>query len=172
MRAYKNRSAHVAVSREQVMIRAKIIGAGGYGGVGIIELLLGHPEAQIACLVDVESVGLPISSLYPHLIGFCDMPITAASDAKAREPVDVTFMATPDGVGMKLAPAELASGAKVIDYSGDFRFNPPESYADYASRIGKDPKHASPHLLAEAVYGLAEMDWRALTPEKRRWGSR
>ena len=45
------------------MIKVKIIGAGGYGGIGIIELLLGHPEAKIACLVDVESVGLSISSL-------------------------------------------------------------------------------------------------------------
>ncbi|MBU0715025.1 MAG: N-acetyl-gamma-glutamyl-phosphate reductase [Verrucomicrobia bacterium] len=149
------------------MIRAKIVGAGGYGGVGIIELLLGHPEAKIACLVDVESVGLPISSLYPHLTGFCDMPITAASDVKASEQVDVTFMATPDGVGMKLAPAELASGAKVIDYSGDFRFNTPESYADYATRIGKDQKHASPQLLAEAVYGLAELHRQALTGKTR-----
>ena len=43
------------------MIRAKIIGAGGYGGVGISELLLKHPGAQIGALVDVENVGKPIS---------------------------------------------------------------------------------------------------------------
>ncbi len=139
------------------MIKAKIIGAGGYGGVGIIELLLGHPQAEIACLVDVENVGAPFSSMYPHLTGFCDLPIVAASDARAHAPVDVTFMATPDGVGMQLAPAELAAGAKIVDYSGDFRFNTPESYADYASRIGRNPKHAAPQLLAEAVYGLAEL---------------
>jgi len=157
--------------QELKMIRVKIVGAGGYGGVGIIELLLGHPEAKIACLVDVESVGVPISNLYPHLVGFCDLPIVAASNAKAQEPVDVVFMATPDGVGMKLAPAELATGAKVIDYSGDFRFNTPERYADYATRIGKDPKHASPQLLAEAVYGLAELHRKALTRKTRLVGN-
>ena len=149
------------------MIKVKIIGAGGYGGVGIIELLLGHPEAEIACLVDVENVGAPISSMYPHLTGFCDAPIVAASADKAQAPVDVTFMATPDGVGMKLADAELAAGSKIIDYSGDFRFNTPESYADYATRIGRAPQHAAPQLLAEAVYGLAELHRSALNGQTR-----
>lgn len=144
------------------MIKVKVIGAGGYGGVGITELLLGHPKAKLACLVDVTDVGAPISKLYPHLAGFCDMPIVGASDPLAKEPADVTFMATPDGVGMKLAPAELASGARVIDYSGDFRFNSAESYAEYATRIGRDPQHASPNLLPQAVYGLAELHRKEL----------
>ncbi len=139
------------------MIRAKVIGAGGYGGVGIIELLAAHPEARIACLVDVTDVGSPISKLYPHLTGFCDMPILDPADAKAQEPVDVVFTATPDGVGMKLAPQILASGAKLVDYSGDFRFNSTESYAEYASRIGRETQHTSPDLLPQAVYGLAEL---------------
>ncbi len=153
------------------MIKAKIIGASGYGGVGIIELLLGHPEVKISSLVALEAVGVPISRIYPHLTGFCDLPIMAAADAAARGPVDITFLATPDGVGMQQAPAELAAGAKVIDYSGDFRFNTPESYADYATRIGKDPKHASPHLLPEAVYGLPELHRAALARKPRLVGN-
>ncbi len=139
------------------MIKAKIIGAGGYGGVGILELLLGHPQARPTCLVDITDNGMPISKLYPHLTGFCDLPIVAASDPLAQAPADVSFMATPDGVAMKLAKAELATGAKVIDYSGDFRFNSPQSYAEYATRISRDPQHASPDLLPQAVYGLSEL---------------
>ncbi len=149
------------------MLKVKVVGAGGYGGVGITELLLRHPRAKLACLVDMADVGAPISKLYPHLAGFCDLPIVAAADPQAQAPADVTFMATPDGVGMKLAPAELAAGAKVIDYSGDFRFNSPESYAEYATRIGRDPKHASPHLLPQAVYGLAELHRRELGAKTR-----
>lgn len=149
------------------MIRAKVIGAGGYGGVGITELLLGHPEVEIACLVDVTDIGVPISRLYPHLAGFCDMPLVAANDARAQERVDVVFMATPDGVGMKLARAELEKGAKVIDYSGDFRFNDAKSYAEYASRIGRDTNHASPELLPETVYGLAELHRKEIGLGKR-----
>jgi len=139
------------------MIKVKIVGAGGYGGVGIVELLLGHKHARIAALADVNDIGAPISKLYPHLAGFCDLPIVSLTDPKARRSADVVFFATPDGVGMKAAEDELKKGAKVIDYSGDFRFNTPEAYADYATRIGRDPAHAAPHLLTEAVYGLAEL---------------
>jgi N-acetyl-gamma-glutamyl-phosphate reductase len=153
------------------MIKAKIIGAGGYGGVGISELLLGHPEASITALVDVENVGLPISALYPHLTGFLDMPIVEASDGKAREPADIVFMATPDRVGMALAEAELDTGARIIDYSGDFRFNSVEAYADYAGRLGKPAEHAAPDLLPETVYGLPELHREAITGKTRLVGN-
>ena len=104
------------------MITAKVIGAGGYGGVGIVELLLAHPEVHVAALVAKTEVGMRISDLYPHLTGFCDLPILPPEAEAATAPADVVFFATPDGVAMHQAGAELAQGAKVIDYSGDFRF--------------------------------------------------
>jgi N-acetyl-gamma-glutamyl-phosphate reductase len=85
------------------------------------------------------------------------MAIVDPADASAQQPVDVVFTATPDGVGMKLAAGVLAGGAKLIDYSGDFRFNTADSYAEYARRIGREPQHAAPDLLPKAVYGLAEL---------------
>jgi N-acetyl-gamma-glutamyl-phosphate reductase len=145
------------------MIKAKVIGAGGYGGVGISELILGHPESELSALVDVENVGVSISEVYPHLAGFLDMPIVDPADDQAKMPADVVFMATPDRVGMKLAAAEVAKGAKVIDYSGDFRFNSSEAYASYAERIGLDTDHAAQDLLADAVYGLAELHRSEIT---------
>ncbi len=139
------------------MIKAKIIGAGGFGGVGIIELLINHPEVEIITLVAIENVGNPISDTYPHLKGFCDLVVLPPTDPKADVPVDVVFLATPDGVGMKLAKAELDKGAKVIDYSGDFRFNTTEAYADYAGRLGRPQEHLAADLLPHTVYGLAEL---------------
>lgn len=139
------------------MIRAKVIGACGYGGVGISELLLGHPEAEIGVLVDIEHAGTALSKLYPHLAGHLDLEVVDPSEPAAGEAYDVVFMATPDGVGMKLAQAELDKGARVIDYSGDFRFNTEAAYAEYAQRIGRDPAHAAPSLLTQAVYGIPEL---------------
>jgi N-acetyl-gamma-glutamyl-phosphate reductase len=71
--------------------------------------------------------------------------------------VDVVFLATPDGVGMKIAPEYIEAGVKVIDYSGDFRFDSEEDYAEYAGRIGRDKVHASAALLNQTVYGLTEL---------------
>jgi N-acetyl-gamma-glutamyl-phosphate reductase len=145
------------------MIKAKIVGAGGYGGVGLLELLLGHPEAEAVELVDIESAGTPIANLYPHLKNFTDLVITDS----ASEDVDVVFMATPDRVGMTLASDELEKGVKVIDYSGDFRFNTPEAYSEYASRIGLDTDHCAEDLLKEAVYGLTELHRKAIVSGTR-----
>lgn len=144
------------------MVTVKVIGATGYGGIGIIELLLQHPEARIITLVAREEIGKPLSAVYPHLTGFCELPILAADDPAAAEPTDIVFCATPDGVGMAVAREELAKGAKVIDYSGDFRFTSAEGYADYAGRLGRDTTHGAPDLLGDNVYGLAELHRTAI----------
>ena len=141
-------------------IRVGIIGAGGYGGCGAIELLLNHPHAEIAGLVAKQDVGRPISELYPHLTGFCDLPVYAPDDPDCPDDFQAIFFATPDGVGQKSAPSWIKKGAKVIDYSGDFRFNDLETYRGYAARIGRPQEHASPELLPQSVYGLAELHRR------------
>jgi N-acetyl-gamma-glutamyl-phosphate reductase len=139
------------------MIKAKVVGAGGYGGVGITELLLKHPEAQIGCLVSLSDTGRKMSDVFPHLRGFCDDVIVSPGDPKTQEPYDVVFFSTPDGVGMQSAEEEIGRGAKVVDYSGDFRFGTVERYAEYANFIGRDPEHKAPALLSETVYGLPEL---------------
>jgi N-acetyl-gamma-glutamyl-phosphate reductase len=68
---------------------------------------------------------------------------------------------------MKLADEQLQTCAKIIDFSGDFRFASAESYADYAARIGAPGEHAAPDLLAGAVYGLPELHRDKLTDETR-----
>ncbi|MBR4652723.1 MAG: N-acetyl-gamma-glutamyl-phosphate reductase [Kiritimatiellae bacterium] len=138
-------------------IKVKVVGATGYGGLGIIELLLRHPQVEIGALVAREAVGQRMSEVYPHLAGFCDMPILAADDPAAQKEFGAVFFATPDRVGMADAKAELAKGAKVIDYSGDFRFTTLAAYQDYATRLGRDPNHLSPELLGTNVYGLPEL---------------
>lgn len=153
------------------MFTAKIIGAGGYGGVGITELLLAHPEVQIKALVAKTDVGIKMSDLYPHLRGHCDLPILPPDDPAAREPADVVFFATPDGVAMVQARVELEAGAKVIDYSGDFRFRTPEQYAAYATCLGKPTEHKAPDLMAEAVYGLPELHRDQINSETRLVGN-
>ncbi|NLV30051.1 MAG: N-acetyl-gamma-glutamyl-phosphate reductase [Acidobacteria bacterium] len=140
------------------MVRVKLVGAGGYGGIGLVELLLRHREASLAALVDVQGVGGRLSDMWPYLRGFCDQVIVAPDSAEARETAaDVVFFATPDGVGQAAAPAEVAAGRRVIDYSGDFRFDSEALYREYATRISRDPVHKAPDLLRESVYGLTEL---------------
>ena len=151
------------------MVKVKIIGATGYGGVGLIELLSRHPEVKIMSLVATENTGKLISELYPHLEGYCDLPILSADQAK--DVSDFTFLSTPDRVGMQLAPTELQAGSRIIDFSGDFRFNTPQAYSDYAGRIGLATKHEAPELLSETIYGLTEIHRTALSSKTRLVGN-
>ena len=138
-------------------VKIGIIGAGGYGGCGAIELLSRHPQTEIAALFDKQDVGRPISDLYPHLKGFCDLPLIDPDDPNSPDDFHAVFFSTPDGVGQNHARSWLNKGIKVIDYSGDFRFNDIDTYKGYADRIGKAGEHASPDLLPQSVYGLAEL---------------
>jgi N-acetyl-gamma-glutamyl-phosphate reductase len=113
--------------------------------------------AEISVLVDKQDVGKSMSELYPHLTGFCDLPIMGPDDPACPDDLHVVFFSTPDGVGQKEAPEWTRKGVKVIDYSGDFRFNDPDIYREYASRIGRAQEHASPELLSQSVYGLTEL---------------
>jgi len=147
-------------------IRAAIIGAGGYGGCGAVELLIGHPNVEIAALFDKQDIGKSLSDIYPHLRGFCDLPLLDPDDRNRPEDFDVVFFSTPDGVGQKEARHWLSKNIKVIDYSGDFRFNNADTYKGYAARIGKTLEHASPDLLLQAVYGLAELHRKEIAAAK------
>ena len=142
------------------MIRAQIVGATGYGGLGMTEMLLRHPEIELTSLLAKSDVGKPLSTFFPHLRGLCDAVVQDATPEVIGENVDLVIFATPDRIGMSFAPAVLAKGARILDYSGDFRFADPEKYAEYAKRhpntVGKP--HACPELLAEAVYGVPELN--------------
>ena len=137
------------------MVKVKLVGAGGYGGVGAAEIFSRHPQAELAALVDIVDVGKRISDLYPHLTGICDLEITDAEHDRTE--ADVVFFATPDRVGMASIGPYIDSGARVIDYSGDFRFDSPEAYTEYASRIDLETQHLTPELLTDSAYGLAEL---------------
>ena len=138
-------------------IRVGIVGAAGYGGVGLIEHLINHPSVTIGALIEKRDINTPISVIYPHLKGFCDQPVLDPADPKCPDDFDIVFYATPDGVGQKGARAWLRKGIKVIDYSGDFRFNDRDSYASYALRIGRTEDHADPDILPSSIYGLPEL---------------
>lgn len=157
MKEISRRGAGRTEEGEMKKIKVKVVGATGYGGLGIIDLLLRHPQAEIGALVAREDAGKKISDVYPHLKGYCDMPILDAGDPAAQGAFDVVFFSTPDRVGMAAAKAELEKGAKVIDYSGDFRFTTLEAYQDYANRLGRNPEHLSPELLGTNVYGMPEL---------------
>lgn len=139
--------------------RAQIVGATGYGGLGMTEQLLRHPEIEIAALLAKTDVGKPLSAFFPHLRGFCDRVVEDASSERVGRDADLVIFATPDRIAMQYAPSLLDRGLKVIDYSGDFRFHDLAAYERYATRqpsVAGKP-HLCPELLGRDAYGVPEL---------------
>ncbi|MDR3238236.1 MAG: N-acetyl-gamma-glutamyl-phosphate reductase [Spirochaetia bacterium] len=141
------------------MKRATIVGATGFGGLGLIEILLRHPEFSIKQLIARKDVNIPVSNVFPHLKGLCDMRVDPAE--KAGFDTDIAFFSTPDRAGMEIIDEYYKRNIPVIDFSGDFRFKTTQEYAAYATNKGIAENHLAPHVLSESVYGLPEKN-RAL----------
>lgn len=82
---------------------------------------------------------------------------TGAGEAVRRHSLALVFLATPHEVSLEAAPAALEAGAKVVDLSGAFRL---KDAAAFARCYGME--HTAPELLAEAVYGLTELNGPAV----------
>ncbi|MES2720669.1 MAG: N-acetyl-gamma-glutamyl-phosphate reductase [Pseudomonadota bacterium] len=138
------------------MIKVGIVGGTGYTGVELLRLLAQHPEVEIAVITSRGEAGLPVATMFPNLRGHVDLAFTAP-DLQALLTCDVVFFATPNGIAMQQVPALLAAGVRVIDLAADFRL---KDAADWAHWYGMP--HACPELLAEAVYGLPEVNRAAI----------
>lgn len=138
------------------MKNALIVGATGFGGLGLIEILLRHPGFEIKQIVARRDAGTAISRVFPHLKGYCDLTVESP-ESISFDGIDIAFFSTPDRAGMTLIRQFYERGIPVIDYSGDFRFTRESDYAVYARNKGMETAHLSPELLAHAVYGLPEI---------------
>lgn len=132
---------------------ASIVGARGYSGLETAKILLKHPGFELthAFATSEFSLGAMLGS-------------TAAEKVKCLPDVellnhltDVVFLATPAEVSLKLAPAILAAGKKVIDLSGAFRLKGSDHEDKYSKWYGFS--HTEKDLLQQAHYGL--VPWAA-----------
>ncbi|HLS85440.1 MAG TPA: N-acetyl-gamma-glutamyl-phosphate reductase [Burkholderiales bacterium] len=134
------------------MIKAGIVGGTGYTGVELLRLLAQHPQVELRVITSRKEAGTPVADMFPSLRGRVGLAFTEPS-AKALAGCDVVFFATPNGVAMGQARELLEAGARVIDLSADFRL---QDLAEW-ERWYKT-RHAAPELVAEAVYGLCEVN--------------
>ncbi|MCH5185317.1 MAG: N-acetyl-gamma-glutamyl-phosphate reductase [Oscillospiraceae bacterium] len=133
------------------MIKAAVLGATGYAGIELVRILARHPGVSIGIVNSKTFKGQKISDVYPNLTGIFDMPCTELDLDKAAE-CDVAFTALPHGASKDVIPSLLEKGLKVIDLSGDYRYDDAGVYEEWYGE-----KHSSPELLAESVYGLCEL---------------
>ncbi len=138
------------------MLKVGIVGATGYTGVELLRLLLDHPDVRIVTVTSRTEAGRPLEALFPNLRGWSTLRFEAPSTERLGT-CDLVFFATPNGTAMQWAPELLDAGVRVIDLAADFRL---KDAAEWSRWYGME--HACPQLLAEAVYGLPEINREAI----------
>ncbi len=147
-------------------LRAGVIGATGYTGVALLEVLARHPNVELAFATTRQGrlAGTNVHVEHPNLLGVTELKFTLYDPAnealtksnerlleEARE-TDVVFLCLPSGASLGVVKQLHGHRARIIDTSADFRLKSPEAYKQY---YGQD--HPLPELLREFVYGLPEL---------------
>ncbi|WP_227106896.1 N-acetyl-gamma-glutamyl-phosphate reductase [Chromobacterium rhizoryzae] len=138
------------------MIKVGIVGGTGYTGVELLRLLAGHPSARVTVVTSRKEAGMKVADLFPSLRGRIDLAFSTPDEARLRD-CDVVFFATPNGIAMNEARELLAAGVRVVDLAADYRIR---DVAEWEKWYGMS--HGSPDLVAEAVYGLPEINREAI----------
>jgi N-acetyl-gamma-glutamyl-phosphate reductase len=124
-------------------VRVGVLGASGYAGMDLVEILAKHPHVQLV---------FASSKTYAGQMAPGTTLVYIPPDENLLKTVDAVFLALPHGESAQWAARALNAGLRVIDLSADLRLDTPEAYKQWYSH---DHKH--PDLLP-VPYGLPEIN--------------
>jgi N-acetyl-gamma-glutamyl-phosphate reductase len=131
--------------------KVAVLGATGFTGEKLVEILLSHPNVEIVYLSSRTEVPVPYAKLFPRFKGKTNLNCEPLDIKKATEKADILFLSLPHTVSMDFAPGVLRAGKKVIDLSADYRLEA-VLYEKYYKMAHKDADN-----LKKAAYGMPEL---------------
>jgi N-acetyl-gamma-glutamyl-phosphate reductase len=134
------------------MVRVAILGATGYTAFELMKLLLRHPEAKITALTSRQEGNKHVSAVHPALRGRLDLHLEDLPPAEVAKRSDCVFSCLPHCASATVAPQLLDAGAKVIDFSADYRLDDVETFEHWYGE-----EHPDAGRLGKVVYGLPEL---------------
>lgn len=127
-----------------------MVGATGYTGRELVDLLLDHPDFVLEHLTSRTFSGRDFASVYPE---FTDRltRVCEPLDPPRLNAFDVVFLCLPHGKSMEIVPEVDLGETRVVDLAADYRFSDASSFE---GAHGLD--HTHPDGVPKAVYGLTE----------------
>jgi N-acetyl-gamma-glutamyl-phosphate reductase len=134
------------------MIRIGILGATGYTALELIKLLLRHPHAQITVMTSRQSGRPAVAAVHPSLTGRLDLCLEDLGPPEVAARCECVFSCLPHAASADAIKPLVAAGARVVDFSADYRLHDPAVYAQWYEH-----EHVDPAQLGRVPYGLPEL---------------
>ncbi len=129
--------------------RVLVAGATGYAGALAAQLVHHHPSLELARITGRSDVGKRLNRLYPDYDVTLELEELDLTDI---EGVEAAIVGYPHGASAPVVAAMRGLGIIVVDLSADFRLRDVPLYEKWYG------PHSEPDLLADAVYGLTELN--------------
>jgi len=141
-------------------LKSAVLGATGYSGLELTQILLRHPRLEKPVLLrrNADNGGpSDLADIFPALSGNGGYPLHSLSwPALKQQGVELLFLATPHDASRALVPEAMAQGLRVIDLSGAWRLKQEQNRAIYNFQDSNSVTAAE--LTEKAVYGLPELN--------------
>ena len=134
------------------MTRVAILGASGYTALEAIKLLLRHPHVEITAVTSRQEGNAHIASVHPSLARRLDIRLENLEPAQVAGRADCVFSCLPHAASAEFCAAVVKAGARVIDFSADYRLGDPDTYTQWYEH-----KHPDADRLGKTPYGLPEL---------------
>jgi len=132
-----------------------IVGATGYVGLELVNILSRHPKVKISYLCAQKNIGKSINS-FDKRIKKKNLPKISKIENINWEKIKILFTALPNGEAQRLA-TYIPKKIKIIDLSADFRLNSSESYKRW---YGKN--HRCKDLIKKSIYAITEFKKKSI----------
>jgi len=143
------------------MISVGIIGASGFTGAELLRICATHPHFEVKYATGDSQAGTLARSLYPSLAATYPNLVFEEFEINKALACDVLFLGLPHEASLELVPQLVNKVKLVVDLSAAFRLTDTSKYPQWYGFT-----HTHPELVANAVYGLPELNREALKTAK------
>ena len=134
-----------------------IVGASGYGGLQLVNLLRRNKNYKITFLGGNKSCGNKWNKMFPFIDVENDLIIEKYSTQKILETSDLALLSLPNGLSSKITPELINCGIKVIDLSADYRYKSLNKWKEIYNKEAEIYNRNDYELCLESVYGIPEI---------------
>ncbi len=135
-----------------------IVGATGYGGIQLVNLLRRNTNFKITFLGGNKSSGSKWNKMFPFIHIENDLIIEKYSQKRIIESSDIAILSLPNGLSSTITPELINNGIKVIDLSADYRYKSLDKWKEIYYKEAEIYNRNDYELCLESVYGIPEFN--------------